>query len=69
MAIDTEAKRRGKVPPLWVLPLADGTISQADRQHKGYKYPGILTETPAGTPTSWVGTVILDIQWIDEVSL
>lgn len=42
MAIDTEAKRRGKVPPLWCLPSADGAISAPDRQHKGWKYAGIL---------------------------
>jgi len=54
MAIDTEAKRRGKVPPLWVLPLADGTIGQGDRQHKGLKYPGILATAAAAAPATVV---------------
>jgi hypothetical protein len=43
---DTTNKRRFTV---WTLPAPDGTIDQADRQHKAWKYPGILTSTI----TSW----------------
>ena len=39
---DTTNKRRSGLTPLLVLPVADGTIAQADRQHKVVKYAGIL---------------------------
>jgi hypothetical protein len=41
MAVDTANERRSKLGR-HVLPLADGTIDQADRQHKVWKYAGIL---------------------------
>lgn len=48
MAIDTEAKRRSALGKS-VLPLADGTISQADRQAKVWNYAGILAAAAAGS--------------------
>ncbi len=42
MAIDTENKRRSKLGR-HVLPNPDGTMDQADRQHKVWKYAGILS--------------------------
>jgi len=42
MAIDTVSKRRSALGR-WVLPAPDGTIGQADRQHKVWKYAGILS--------------------------
>ena len=38
---DTENKRRGAF--LYALPKPDGTVGQADRQHKAWKYPGVLS--------------------------
>ena len=49
MAIDTRAKRqsahRVANPFARILPLADGTIDQADRQHAAGFYGGILAIT------------------------
>lgn len=51
MAIDTRSKRASvlglALAPLLTLPLADGTIGQADRQHIAYVYAGISTEVSA----------------------
>ncbi len=49
MAIDTENKRRSALG-WFVLPAPDGTISDADRQHKVWKYSGIAA-TVAAAPT------------------
>ena len=50
MAVDTANKRRSKLGR-HVLPLADGTIGQADRQHKVWKYAGILADEPTLAPS------------------
>jgi hypothetical protein len=44
MAIDDEDKRRAAQSTPWqpVLPTADGTIDQADRQQVAGVYPGVL---------------------------
>lgn len=44
MAIDSEDKRRAAQSTPWdpVLPTADGTIDQADRQQVVGVYPGVL---------------------------
>jgi hypothetical protein len=42
VAIDTENKRRSALGR-FVLPKPDGTIDQADRQHKVWKYSGIFS--------------------------
>lgn len=55
MAIDTENKRRSALGRS-ILPRPDGTIDQADRQHKVWKYAGIL----AGAP---VTTTVLGMEW------
>lgn len=50
MAIDTRNKRSSAInvasPWRSKLPLADGTIGQADRQHAGLHYEGILAVNP-----------------------
>jgi hypothetical protein len=52
MAIDTENKRRSALGR-FVLPRPDGSIGQADRQHKVWKYAGILSsEITSGVVTS-----------------
>ena len=45
MAVDTQNKRRATVG---VLPVPDGTIATADRQHVLWIYPGILAGAPSG---------------------
>lgn len=45
MAVDTRDKRGGAIQEglgLEVLPLADGSVGQADRQQAAQTYPGIL---------------------------
>ncbi len=55
MAIDTENKRRSVANWLrFILPVPDGSISKADREHAAGFYCGI----PAGMPVS---TKILDL--------
>lgn len=51
MAVDTANERRSKLGR-HVLPLADGTIGQADRQHKVWKYAGILAAAPTLAPSA-----------------
>jgi hypothetical protein len=55
MAIDTAAKRLSSLDfeEVWAegLPLPDGTISQADRQHSLWSYSGILA-VAAAVPTA-----------------
>jgi hypothetical protein len=50
MAIDTRNKRSSAInitsPWRSKLPLADGTVAQADRQHAGLHYEGILAVNP-----------------------
>jgi hypothetical protein len=53
---DTENKRRGGLTPLLVLPKPDGTIAQADRQHKVRKYPGVVSVVPTGISA-------FDLEW------
>jgi len=43
MAVDTENKRRSVIQ---VLPVADGTVVQADRQQVGWLYAGIAVGEP-----------------------
>ena len=49
MAIDTASKRSSALDfeEVWQagVPLPDGAISQADRQHLAYSYSGILATT------------------------
>lgn len=60
MAIDSPAKRRSAIATRrlpWFrrfsVPLPDGTISQADRQHLGHVYSGIAVGGgPPPTPSS-----------------
>ena len=56
MAIDTENKRRSAVqnalPFLAVLPVADGSLNQADRQHVSWLYRGILAAGGAAAARS-----------------
>ena len=47
MAVDTRDKRGAAIQEgslLEVLPLADGTVGQADRQQVALTYPGILAD-------------------------
>ena len=65
MAIDSRDKRSSAVNPgsPWrgMLPVADGTVSQADRQHAAYWYRGIAAASPAanvvGMPCLHMGAV------------
>lgn len=50
MAVDTANERRSKLGR-HVLPLADGAIGQADRQHKVWKYAGILATEAVQVPS------------------
>ena len=53
---DNENKRRSGLIPTSVLPRPDGTIAQGDRQHKVFKYSGILSTAPVVTwPTGPLG--------------
>jgi len=60
MAVDSEAKRSSVVnlvlPWYSTLPPPDGSVSQADRQHVGQSYTGILATLPYATRSaSWRG--------------
>ena len=50
--LDNRSKRASSVQimmtPIMALPLPDGTISQADRQHIVWTYSGISSEVAAG---------------------
>lgn len=61
MAVDTRDERAGAILPglpfRGLLPVADGSVAQADRQQVAFLYPGILaTETvvPTGIFTATV---------------
>jgi len=61
MAIDTETKRRSaavtalRLPFLpHILPVADGSIAQADRQHAAWLYGGIAAAAPAAVDVAYV---------------
>ena len=50
MAVDTRDKRAsifGLYLAYEALPLADGSVNQADRQQTGYTYPGIAASALA----------------------
>lgn len=49
IAIDSEDKRRSALGLPWSinLPIADGTISGADKQHAAWQYRGILAAVSA----------------------
>ena len=55
MAIDTERKRKSAatVATIWNAPsvVPDGTIAQADRQHIGWSYSGILAQAAGAAQT------------------
>lgn len=50
MALDTREKRAAAImagiPFIVITPLADGTISKADRAHMAHVYPGIEAGEP-----------------------
>ena len=54
--VDTENKRRAAImagiPFIVIAPLADGTISGADRQHISHVYGGISAAPPAAAPSA-----------------
>lgn len=55
MAIDTREKRAAAImaglPFIVITPLADGTISAADRQQMAHVYPGIAAGAPTAAET------------------
>ncbi len=48
--VDTECKRRSSMKLIPPLPVADGTISAADRAHVTWNYCGITYSAPGDTP-------------------
>jgi len=56
MSIDSRDKRAAAIsagiPFIVIAPLADGTISAADRQMMADVYPGIAAAAPAAAPTA-----------------
>jgi len=58
MAIDTRNKRASAIdiesPWRDSLPLADGAIGQADRQHAAFLYSGILADAPVVAATIYL---------------
>lgn len=71
MAIDTRAKRqsahRVADPFARILPLADGTIDQADRQHHAGFYGGILAIL--GLPGKIVTLITIIRQFISDTTV
>ena len=55
MAVDTRNKRSSAInvasPWRGMLPAPDGAIDQADRQHVGFNYAGILATSGAAART------------------
>lgn len=55
MAIDTRDKRSSSIsvslPWRGLLPVPDGALNQADRQHVGLHYSGVLADPPGGAVT------------------
>jgi hypothetical protein len=51
--MNTRSKRSSAIrmmrPWMLALPLADGTVSQADREHTAFGYAGILSAAPVVT--------------------
>jgi len=64
MAIDTAAKRLSCLDfeEVWAeaIPIPDGTISQADRQHLIWSYAGILAAAVAGVIDTIAFTLYID---------
>ena len=59
MTIDSEDKRRSASNwGLWILPVPDGTISGADKQHVAGFYRGIAASSP------WTKIIIQGVEGI-----
>ena len=61
MAVDTRDKRASALTLVWgrlVLPLADATVDQGDRQHVAFCYRGIAATSSIVTvyPDPWAAT-------------
>ena len=71
MAIDTPAKRLSSLDfeEVWDfgIPLPDGAISQADRQHSIFSYAGILIAAGAAAVTVFTFGVILSPESTSQV--
>ncbi len=70
MAVDTKQKRASAIGVRWawlpILPDADGSVSQADRQDVAFTYTGILSASPV---VAAVSKVLHALQFVSTLTV